>query len=140
MLSAKTFSLPTSRGTAVPRKKRILYIEDDASVRGEIGMLIEMLGYEVVMAGDADEARERFKEKPIDLVLSDLYMPHGLGTDLLHEFHQQKPDLPVIILTGFPSDATIRHTILEGGYTYVAKPIPGDQLRILLERALAESH
>jgi DNA-binding NtrC family response regulator len=93
----------------------------------------------VVLAGDANEARERFKEKPVDLVLTDLYMPHGLGTDLLHEFHQVKPDLPVIVLTGFPSDATIRHTILEGGYTYVAKPIQGDQLRILLERALADA-
>jgi two-component system response regulator PilR (NtrC family) len=120
------------------RKKRILYIEDDATVRAEIGVLLEMLGYEVVFAGDAPEARKRFQEHPVDLVLTDLYMPGGLGTELLKEFHQVKPDLPIIVLTGFPSDETIRQTIISGGYTYLAKPVPGDQLRNVIERALSE--
>jgi DNA-binding NtrC family response regulator len=131
-------SFTPNLGKPVSRKKRILYIEDDASVRAEIGLLIEMLGYEVALAGDVTEARARFLEQPVDLVLTDLYMPGGKGTDLLHEFHQAKPDLPVIVLTGFPSDDTILQTILEGGYTYLAKPVPGDQLRIILERALTE--
>jgi DNA-binding NtrC family response regulator len=121
------------------RKKRILYVEDDPSVRAEIGMLIELLGYEVVFAGDATEARLRFKEEPVDLVLTDLYMPGGMGTDLLHDFHRVKPDIPVIVLTGFPSDETIRQTLIEGGYTYLAKPIPGDQLKGVIERALCDA-
>ncbi|HEY3295101.1 MAG TPA: response regulator [bacterium] len=120
------------------RRKRILYIEDDATVRAEIGMLLEILGYEVTFAGDAPEARKRFHEKPVDLVLTDLYMPGGLGTELLKEFHHAQPDLPVIVLTGFPSDETIRQTILSGGYTYLAKPVSGDQLRDVIEHALSE--
>jgi len=119
-------------------KKRILYIEDDATVRAEIGVLIEMLGYEVSFAGDAPEARKRFHERPVDLVLTDLYMPGGLGTELLKEFHHEKPDLPVIVLTGFPSDETIRQTILSGGYTYLAKPVSGEQLRDVIAHALSE--
>jgi DNA-binding NtrC family response regulator len=121
------------------RKKRILYVEDDASVRAEIGMLMEMLGYEVVFAGNTTEARQRFKEEAVDLVLTDLYMPGGMGTDLLHDFHRVKPDIPVIVLTGFPSDETIRQTLIEGGYTYLAKPIPGDKLKDVIEHALAEA-
>jgi DNA-binding NtrC family response regulator len=121
------------------RKKRILYIEDDAFVRAEIGMLMELLGYEVVFAGDAPEARQRFAEQPVDLVLTDLYLPGGLGTELLHDFHKTKPDLKVIVLTGFPSDETILQTVLGGGYTYLAKPVSGEQLRVLLERAFADT-
>lgn len=121
------------------RKKRILYIEDDAAVRTEIGMLIEMLGYEVVFAGDAPEARKRFGELPFDLVLTDLYLPGGLGTELLKEFHREKPALPVIVLTGFPSDETIRQTLISGGYTYLAKPVSGEQLRSVIEHALADT-
>ena len=119
-------------------KKRILYIEDDATVRAEIGVLIEMLGYEVTFAGDAPEARKRFHEHPVDLVLTDLYMPGGLGTELLKEFHREQPDLPVIVLTGFPSDETIKQTILSGGYTYLAKPVSGEQLRSVIEHALSD--
>ena len=119
-------------------KKRILYIEDDATVRAEIGVLLEMLGYEVVFAGDAPEARKRFQDNPVDLVLTDLYMPGGLGTELLKEFHRSKPGLPVIVMTGFPSDETIRQTLISGGYTYLAKPVSGDQLRTVIERALSE--
>jgi DNA-binding NtrC family response regulator len=122
----------------MPRKKQILYIEDDATVRAEIGVLIEMLGYEVSFAGDAPEARKRFHERPVDLVLTDLYMPGGLGTELLKEFHEEQPDLPVIVLTGFPSDETIKQTILSGGYTYLAKPVSGEQLRDVIAHALSE--
>jgi DNA-binding NtrC family response regulator len=123
----------------VSRKKRILLVEDDASVRAQIGMLIELLGYEVFFAGTAPEARERFHEHAVDLVLTDLYMPGGLGTELLHDFHRERPGIPVIILTGFPSDETIRQTILDGGYTYLAKPIQGEALKNVIERALADS-
>jgi DNA-binding NtrC family response regulator len=121
----------------VTRKKRILYIEDDALVRAEIGMLLEMLGYEVALAGDAEEARQRFHETPVDLVITDQYLPRGSGTQLLHEFHQERADLPVIVLTGYPSGATITETILEGGYTYLAKPVTGEQLKTVIEHALA---
>lgn len=121
------------------RKKRILLVEDDASVRAQIAVLIEMLGYEVIMAGTAPEARERFKGQSVDLVLTDLYMPGGLGTDLLHDFHQERPGVPVIVLTGFPSDETIRQTLLDGGYTYLAKPVQGEQLKKVIEHALADS-
>jgi DNA-binding NtrC family response regulator len=123
----------------VSHKKRILLVEDDASVRAQIGMLIELLGYEVYFAGTAPEARERFREQPVDLVLTDLYMPGGLGTELLHEFHRERPGVPVIVLTGFPSDETIRQTLLEGGYTYLAKPIQGEQLKKVIEHALADT-
>ena len=124
----------------MPHRKHILLVEDDADVRAQIGVLIEMLGYVVHMAGDVDEARKTFAANRIDLVLSDLWMPGGDGTQLLQEFKAAKPDLPVIILTGAPSQDTIIKTLLAEGFAYVTKPLQGDQLRVLLERALDAKH
>ncbi len=122
----------------MPRKKHILLVEDDADVRAQIGVVIELLGYEVHMAGDVDEAKSRFHEHQVDLVISDLWLPGGNGNDLLHEFKRDRADLPVIILTGFPTQETIRQTLVEEGFAYVAKPVQGQQLKQLIERALGE--
>jgi DNA-binding NtrC family response regulator len=120
----------------MPHRKHILLVEDDADVRAQIGVLIEMLGYVVHLAGDVPEAKQQFAAQRIDLVLSDLWMPGGDGTQLLQQFKAARPDLPVIILTGAPSQDTIIKTLINEGFAYVTKPLQGDQLRVLLERAL----
>ncbi len=123
----------------MPQKKHILLVEDDKDVRAHIAVVIELLGYEVHLAGDVNEARKRFHERKVDLVISDLWMPGGNGTDLLHEFKQERPELPMIILTGFPTKETIQRTLVEEGFAYIAKPIQGEQLKQLIERALGEA-
>lgn len=117
-------------------RKHILLVEDNADVRAQIAMLIELLGYEVHMAGDVPEARQQFAAHRVDLVLSDLWMPGGNGTELLQEFKAARPELPVIILTGAPSQDTIIKTLINEGFAYVTKPLQGDQLRVLIEKAL----
>jgi DNA-binding NtrC family response regulator len=119
-------------------RKHILLVEDNSEVRGQIGMLIELLGYEVHLAGSISEAQAQFAANRVDLVLSDLWMPGGDGTQLLREFKAKKPELPVIILTGAPSQETIIKTLVSEGFAYVTKPLQGDQLRVLIERALGE--
>ncbi len=118
-------------------KKRVLVVDDDDSLRAQLGMIVEYFGYEPVLAANGAEALRLFREKPADLVLADVYMPEMNGPELLHELHQIRPQLPVIILTGFPSEDSIRQTLLEGGFTYLTKPVDLNQLRQILERALA---
>ncbi|MBU0508732.1 response regulator [bacterium] len=120
-------------------KKFLLVVEDDGALCAQLGMIVEYFGYESALAGTCAEARQKFKERKPDAVLSDLYLPDGTGVELLHEFHETDGNLPVIILTGFPSPETIRQTLIEGGYTYLAKPVDLVQLRNLLKRALGEN-
>lgn len=119
-------------------RKHILLVEDSADVRANIALVIELLGYEVHMAGDVAEAKKRFAERKMDLVISDLWMPGGNGTELLQEFKKLRPDMPFFILTGFPTQETLTKTIVSDGYAYVTKPIQGEQLRKLIEHALEE--
>lgn len=118
-------------------KKRILVVDDDGTLCAQVGKIVEFFGYESVLAANVAEAREQFKAGHLDAVVADLHLPDGSGTDLLHEFHQSKPRLPVIILTGYPTSESIRQTLLDGGYTYLAKPVALEQLRTILEHALS---
>lgn len=120
-------------------KKRVLIVDDDALLCEQLGNIIQYFGYDAVLAADGSEALSQFKKQPVDLVLADNHMPGISGIELMHEFHRLKSDLPVIILTGYPSEETIVQTLLEGGYTYLAKPVNLDRLRALIKRALGEA-
>ena len=116
--------------------KHILIVDDDGTLCQQLGKIVEYFGYAPVLATSTAEARQQFQSNPVDLVVADLHLPDGSGLELLHEFHEKKPGLPVIILTGYPTQESIRLTMIEGGYTYLAKPVALDQLRMVLEHAL----
>ena len=119
------------------KKKLILIVEDDADTRAQLGLLIELLGYDTVLCADGPEALSAFDRHRIDLVLTDLILPRGDGVDLLTDFHKKKPEVPVIILTGYPSEGSIVETLPLEPYAYLSKPISGEQLAGILERAFA---
>ena len=121
----------------MPKKKLILIVEDDADTRAQLGLLVELLGYDTVLCADGPEAVSGFDQHKIDLVLTDLVLPRGDGVDLLNEFHGKRPEVPVIILTGYPSEGSIMETLPREPYAYLTKPISGEQLADLLERALS---
>ncbi len=77
----------------------ILTIEDDAAIRRGIVDSLKASGYVVWQSGRADEGALLALQKPCDLVLLDLVLPGGSGLDVLAEVRQEKPTLPVIILT-----------------------------------------
>lgn len=120
------------------KKKRILIVEDDRDTRAQLGLLLELLGYEAVLCADGVEARAYLEKKDVDLVLTDLVLPRGDGVDLLTAVHEQHPDLPVIILTGYPSEGSILETLTHEPFAYLAKPISGEHLASVLERAFAK--
>ena len=119
------------------KKKLILIVEDDHDTRGQLGLLVELLGYDTVLCADGPEAIAGFDKHNVDLVLMDLVLPRGDGVDLLADFHQKKPHVPVIILTGYPSEGSLLETLPREPYAYLAKPISGEQLADILERAFA---
>ena len=81
-------------------KKRVLIVDDDVSVRKSIGSVLQGAGYEVMQAGDGDEALAQFDAKQIDLMLLDLGLPRKSGWDTFEVFTGKNPTLPIIIITG----------------------------------------
>jgi PAS domain S-box-containing protein len=116
----------------VPRGhgERILVVDDDAVSGFVIEKMIESLGYNVTRCTRPEEALARFAAAPsgYDLVVSDLAMPGMNGEELIEHLVQIRPNLPVVVASGYVESA--RQRILEKGLARVVlrKPVSRDEL------------
>src|SRR5262249_9926447 len=117
----------------------LLIIDDDPLVRDALARLTRSLGYKTLEAGSGSEALELLGSSSgasVDLVLTDIMMPHMSGIELLQAVHEMKPELPVAMITGA---ATLDNSIAAlnlGAYAYLIKPVRGDQLREVVNKGI----
>jgi len=94
------------------RKLHILLAEDDEVVKEVASRMLEQAGYEVLQASDGIEALRVFglSVEPIDVVVTDVIMPHMDGIDLAYKLKEQMPQLPIVLISGYAdvSDALDR--------------------------------
>jgi CheY-like chemotaxis protein len=85
------------------RSRCILYVEDDPLIIDTGKLILECLGYKVVVVTCCNEAIRLLKEQPekFDLVITDMSLPDMDGIDLSRRLLEIKPDIPVILNTGF---------------------------------------
>ncbi len=81
--------------------KRILVVDDEESIRLLYQEELQDQGYEVILAGDADEAIIKFTEMSPHLVILDIKMPGLSGIDLLRTLREQSRDVPIILSTAY---------------------------------------
>lgn len=84
--------------------KRILVVDDEAMVLDSLRMTLDHYGYEVETASSGPEALDKLGREEFDVVVTDRKMPDMTGDQLAAFIKQQKPNLPVIMLTGYPPD------------------------------------
>jgi CheY-like chemotaxis protein len=80
---------------------RILVVDDDAAVCAAIKLVLEQDGHEVILASNGRAGVGAATAEPFDIVICDIFMPGMDGIESIHAFHQIKPDLPVIAMSGF---------------------------------------
>jgi len=80
--------------------KRILLVDDDEAVRRVMGEVLAQAGYAVEVAGDGATALALFRQKPVDLVITDIIMPGMEGLETIVEFLKQRPKLKIIAISG----------------------------------------
>lgn len=96
-------SLTGTHGRPHPRRERILFVDDENDLV-ELGKeILETFGYSVTTSTGGPEALERFRAQPnaFDLVITDMTMPTLTGLELAREILSIRPDLPVILCTGY---------------------------------------
>ncbi|MBW2454386.1 MAG: sigma-54-dependent Fis family transcriptional regulator [Deltaproteobacteria bacterium] len=117
-------------------KRRILFVEDDASGR-EIGTYnLREAGYEVDAAETGEQGLERFSPGVHDLVITDLRMPGIGGMDVLRAVKQRAPETPVLVITAYGSVDTAVEAMKAGAQDFIGKPFNRDHLLLTVERAL----
>jgi CheY-like chemotaxis protein len=84
--------------------KRILLVEDDELFRRSLLSYLGILGYEAVVAASAEEALQKQKQQPVDLVLTDFHLMRMNGIDLVRTLRSAGSTIPAILISGFLSD------------------------------------
>jgi DNA-binding response OmpR family regulator len=82
-----------------PHQGTILVADDDATIRGNLALLLQSEGFRVLEASDGLQAARAFNDPSVALVLLDLKMPGLSGMDLLREHQDQLEEKPVIVIT-----------------------------------------
>ena len=116
---------------------RILVIDDDTNLRAMIGLSLQGVGYDVVLAEDGRDGVEKHRLKPADLIVTDLYMPKQEGLETIQMLRREFPDIPIIAMSG----AVLANTMLDiaaklGAARILHKPFEFDELLKAIEEAL----
>jgi two-component system, cell cycle sensor histidine kinase and response regulator CckA len=115
------FSFATSQACEVP--KSVLVIDDEEKVRTTIQSLIEKLGYRVLGADSAKAALELIHaHDEIDLTLLDIKLPDMEGGDLFPLIKQERPEMKVIICSGYSLDTHVEQILRGGADGFLQKP------------------
>ena len=85
----------------VSERTRVLIVDDDASMRRTLSLILDRKGYEVVAAEDGTHAIEEAKQHRFDLILIDIRMPGKGGLDTLRELKQVDPQARMVMMTGY---------------------------------------
>ena len=120
------------------RSKTALVADDDDSILSILNNALSILGYDTVLAKSGDEALEKFKKTKIDIIITDFMMPGLTGKELIAAAKEIKPDIPTIVITGYPLAFPPGMAKTEGIDAYMVKPFRINQLQELLSRLLPE--
>jgi two-component system, NtrC family, response regulator HydG len=115
---------------------RILIVDDDPGHLAMLQTVIKGWGHDAAGAEDGAAALAALKDRPFDLVLTDVRMAGMDGLELLSRIKKYNPAIPVLIMTAYSSVDTAVAALKSGGYDYLTKPLDMDVLKLTLERAL----
>jgi DNA-binding NtrC family response regulator len=107
---------------------KILVVDDDAIVIKSCRRILEAEGLEVTTVPSADEALEVIKKYDFDLLLIDVKMPKHDGMFLMREILKIIPDIPIVVMSGYPTPETISDVMKLGATQFIPKPFRPDEL------------
>jgi class 3 adenylate cyclase len=116
----------------------ILLVDDEASARLTLGLLLRHRGHEVHEADGVVAATEALGGAAFDLIITDLWMPDGQGLDVLRVARERCPDANVILLTAHPGWESAKEAMRLGAFDYFEKGQEPDGLFQRIDKALEE--
>ena len=122
-------------------KGHIIIIDDEPEVRTVVRLHLKSVGYNVVEAGNGEEAIQAVGsgDNPLltDAILCDIRMPKINGIEAIAFFREQYPSIPVIVVTGYPDMEMAKSFLEQGIFDYLVKPVEKAQLLEVVDKAVA---
>jgi CheY-like chemotaxis protein len=117
--------------------RKVLVVDDDPAVRKSIDRVLTGKGYAVITAENGEEAMRKLNEEKYDLVYTDIRMPGMSGLEVAEQVKARKPWTPVVIITGYGTDAAQARAKAAGVSSFVHKPLSPEMIEDSARDALA---
>jgi DNA-binding response OmpR family regulator len=123
---------------AAVAKKRILAVDDDASICEFYETSLKMMGFDVDIAPSASAAKEAIAARRPDLILMDIMMPEQDGISFTRELRNDRKtsDIPIVMVSGLADAGTLQDALLFGAVGYLVKPVEADALKAKIDATL----
>jgi DNA-binding NtrC family response regulator len=123
---------------AMKRETNVLIVDDEKTVCNSCKKILTQVGYRVEVASSGQEAIDKIRGDGFDVVITDWKMPRMDGLEVTRRVKQEKPEMAVIIITGYPSVDNTVEAIRSGASDFVTKPFTPDELSDAMLRALSK--
>ena len=117
----------------------ILVADDDRTIAHLIREIIERRGSTALVAYDGEQALKIFNNFKVDLIITDLKMPHVDGMNLIKTIRELDPDIPIIVITGYGSDQNYALAQTYGVTNFLSKPCSVLDISRAIDSALQSS-
>jgi PAS domain S-box-containing protein len=136
--SAEPVEVILSPESQIGGSERVLFVDDEQAIVDIGSRMLGQLGYQVTTETRAANALEYFRSHPheLDLVITDFTMPHLTGIDMAAQMLKIRPDIPIIVCTGFHENATDEAAKAMGVRELVMKPLGKKQLAHVVRKVL----
>ena len=132
---AIVYTGPVQKGS-----ERILFVDDEEQIVSMVKQTLERLGYQVAARTSSPDALEAFRagSDKFDLVITDMTMPNMTGVELAPKLLEIRPDIPIILCTGFSELTDANKAKASGIREFVMKPVVKDQIARIIRKVLDE--
>jgi excisionase family DNA binding protein len=106
----------------------VLVVDDDEGVQEMFKLFLKKAGFSRVVVGTGREALTVLSKQKFDLLFLDLMLPDIMGDEIYAEAKKADPDLPIVIITGYPDSVMLDNILKHGPVTVLKKPLKVDQI------------
>ena len=117
--------------------RKVLVVDDDPVVRKSFDRVLSSKGYAVITAGNGEEALRKLNEEKYDVVYTDVRMPGMSGLEVAEQVKARKPWTPVVIITGYGTEAAEARAKAAGVSSFLHKPLSPEMIEDSARAALA---
>lgn len=116
------------------QSRKILVVEDNPNMSSLLADMLEVFAVDSIRATDGEDALRKLDEEEIGLVITDLRMPKMTGTELLTAVKDRRPELPVVLISGFTLTEAENHGPAGKADGFLQKPFRMNDIKSILDR------
>ena len=116
------------------QRQSVLVVDDDIALQALFKEYLRRGGLNETVVGTAREAMDVFQKQNFSLAILDLHLPDTPGDELYLRLQEINPEVPIIIVTGYPDSEMLNRILMSGPVTVLRKPVDFEQLTSIIKR------